>query len=306
MAIKNVTAGPLEPTWEVVQRARRVWDRVLGPLALFAILFGLVVLGVLLIDVFSDGLTRLNWNFLTSFPSRKPEETGLLSALVGSIWLITLTAIISFPVGASAAIYLEEYATRNRCVELIEINIANLAGVPSIIYGLLGLELFVRFLFPVTNGRTILSGALTMSLLILPIIIIATREALRAVPDSLRQAGLALGASRWQVVRDQVLPLALPGALTGTILALSRAIGETAPLITIGALTYIAYLPPFSLEALQTPFTVLPIQIFNWVSRPQQGFHQVAAAGIMVLLMVLLSMNAGAIYLRNRYQRRAV
>jgi phosphate transport system permease protein len=280
---------------------------MLGPLALIATLFGLVVLAVLLIDVFSDGLSRLNWNFLTSFPSRKPEEAGLLSALVGSIWLISLTALISFPVGVSAAIYLEEYAVKNRFVEFIEINIANLAGVPSIIYGLLGLELFVRFLFPLTNGRTIISGALTLSLLILPVIIIATREALRAVPDSLRQAGLALGATRWQVVRDQVLPQAIPGALTGTILALSRAIGETAPLITIGALTYIAYLPPGNpVEALRTPFTVLPIQIFNWVSRPQAGFQEVAAAGIIVLLVVLLTMNVGAVYLRNRYQRRTV
>ena len=302
----KATKAPLEPTWEAVRGARRLWDRLLGPLSLMATLFGLVVLGALLVDVFGDGLPRLSWHFLTSFPSRKPEEAGILSALVGSIWLISLTALISFPVGVGAAIYLEEYATRSRLVELIEINIANLAGVPSIIYGLLGLELFVRFLSPITKGRTILSGALTMSLLVLPVIIIATREALRAVPDSLRQAGLALGATRWQVIRDQVLPQALPGALTGTILALSRAIGETAPLITIGALTYIAYLPPLSPKALQTPFTVLPIQIFNWVSRPQKEFHQVAAAGIIVLLAVLLTMNAGAIYLRHRYQRRSV
>ena len=307
MAVQNPTAAPLEPTWAPIRGARRLWDRILGPLSLIATLFGLVVLAVLLIDVFGDGLSSLNWNFLTSFPSRKPEEAGLLSALVGSIWLISLTALISFPVGVSAALYLEEYAVKNRFVAFIEINIANLAGVPSIIYGLLGLELFVRFLFPLTNGRTIISGALTMSLLILPVIIIATREALRAVPDSLRQAGLALGATRWQVVRDHVLPQALPGALTGAILALSRAIGETAPLITIGALTYIAYLPPGNpVEALRTPFTVLPIQIFNWVSRPQAGFHEVAAAGIIVLLVVLLTMNAGAVYLRNRYQRRSV
>lgn len=307
MTVQNPTTASLEPTWAPVRGARRLWDRILGPLSLIATLLGLMVLAMLLFDVFSDGWSRLNWNFLTSFPSRKPEEAGLLSALVGSIWLISLTALISFPVGVSAALYLEEYAVKNRFVEFIEINIANLAGVPSIIYGLLGLELFVRFLFPLTNGRTIISGALTMSLLVLPVIIIATREALRAVPDSLRQAGLALGATRWQVVRDQVLPQALPGALTGVILALSRAIGETAPLITIGALTYIAYLPPINpVEALQTPFTVLPIQIFNWVSRPQAGFHEVAAAGIIVLLVVLLAMNASAIYLRNRYQRRTV
>lgn len=296
----------LTPTWAPIRGARRLWDRLLGPLALVATLLGLVVLVVLLIDVFRDGWPRLSWQFLTSFPSRKPEEAGILSALVGSLWLISLTALFAFPLGVGAAIYLEEYAPRSRFTEFIEVNIANLAGVPSIIYGLLGLEVFVRFLFPITNGRTILSGALTMTLLVLPMIIIATREALRAVPDSLRQAGLAMGATRWQVVRDLILPQALPGALTGTILALSRAIGETAPLITIGALTYIAYLPPFSLEALRTPFTVLPIQIFNWVSRPQAGFHQAAAAGIIVLLVVLLSMNAGAIYLRNRFQRRTV
>jgi len=283
---------------------RQVLDRLFEPLALIATLLGLIVLSVLLWDVVQGGLPRLNWQFITSFPSRKPEEAGILSALVGSLWLLGLTALIAFPMGVGAGIYLEEYAPDNRLTRLIEINIANLAGVPSIIYGLLGLEIFVRFLFPITGGRSVLSGALTMSLLILPIIIIATREALRAVPDTLRQAGYALGATRWQVIRDQVLPLALPGILTGTILALSRAIGETAPLITIGALTYIAFLPPIGPDALRSPFTVLPIQIFNWISRPQKGFHANAAAGIIVLLVVLLSMNSIAILLRNKYQKR--
>jgi phosphate transport system permease protein len=275
---------------------------------LAATLLGLVALAALLFDVFTDGLPRLNWQFLTSFPSRKPEEAGLLSALVGSVLMIGITAVLALPIGLGAALYLEEYASDNRFTRFIEINIANLAAVPSIIYGLLGLEIFVRFLLPITNGRSVLSGSLTMALLILPIIIIATREALKAVPDSLRQAGLALGASRWQVIRDHILPLALPGSLTGTILALSRAIGETAPLITIGALTYIAFLPPLEdpVATLQTPFTVLPIQIFNWVSRPQKGFHENAAAGIVVLLIVLLAMNALAIFLRNRYQKRWV
>jgi phosphate transport system permease protein len=290
--------------WAPVKAMRHFWDRLFGPLCLAATLLGLVVLAILLIDVFSDGVPRLSWEFLTSFPSRKPEEAGLLSALVGSTLMIVITAIVAFPIGIGAALYLEEYASDNHFTRFIEINIANLAAVPSIIYGLLGLEIFVRLLFPLTNGRTVLSGSLTMALLVLPVIIIATREALRAVPDSLRQAGLALGGSRWQVIRDHVLPLALPGSLTGTILALSRAIGETAPLITIGALTYIAYLPPGNLEALRTPFTVLPIQIFNWVSRPQRGFHETAAAGIVVLLIVLLAMNALAIFLRNRYQKR--
>lgn len=283
---------------------RKAMDRLFEWLALIATFLGLIVLAALLWDVLQDGLPRLSWQFLTSFPSRKPEEAGILSALVGSLWLLGLTALIAFPIGVGAGIYLEEYAPDNWLTRLIEINIANLAGVPSIIYGLLGLEIFVRFLFPVTGGRSVLSGALTMSLLILPILIIATREALRAVPDTLRQAGYALGATRWQVIRDQVLPLAFPGILTGTILALSRAIGETAPLITIGALTYIAFLPPIGLEGLRSPFTVLPIQIFNWVSRPQKGFHANAAAGILVLLIVLLSMNSIAIVLRNRYQKR--
>lgn len=305
MTTSNTTMSP-DLVWAPVKATRQFWDRFFGPLCLVATLLGLVALAALLFDVFTDGLPRLNWQFLASFPSRKPEEAGLLSALVGSVLMIGITAVLALPIGLGAALYLEEYASDNRFTRFIEINIANLAAVPSIIYGLLGLEIFVRFLLPITNGRSVLSGSLTMALLILPIIIIATREALKAVPDSLRQAGLALGASRWQVIRDHILPLALPGSLTGTILALSRAIGETAPLITIGALTYIAFLPPLEdpVETLRTPFTVLPIQIFNWVSRPQKGFHENAAAGIVVLLIVLLAMNALAIFLRNRYQKR--
>lgn len=286
-------------------RGRAIVDGAFGPLAFLATLFGLAVLAILLADILRDGLPRLSWQFITSFPSRKPEQAGILSPLVGSLWLISLTALIATPVGIGAAVFLEEYASDSALARLIEINISNLAGVPSIIYGLLGLELFVRILYPLTNGRTVLTGALTMSMLVLPVIIIATREALRAVPDSLRHAGFALGATQWQVLRAHVLPQALPGALTGVILALSRAIGETAPLITIGALTYIAYVPPLSPAALRTPFTVLPIQIYNWVSRPQEGFHVAAAAGIVVLLAVLLSMNAVAVAIRNRYQRRA-
>ncbi len=295
---------PSPATFRRSQRVRRLMDRFFEVLALIATLFGLFMLTLFLFNVLRDGLPRLSWQFITSFPSRKPEEAGILSALVGSLWLLGLTALFAFPLGVSAAIYLEEYAPDNWLTRLLEINIANLAGVPSIIYGLLGLEIFVRFLFPITNGRSVLSGALTMSLLILPVIIIATREALRAVPHTVREAGYALGATQWQVIRDHVLPQALPGILTGTILALSRVIGETAPLITIGALTYIAFLPPLSLEGVRSPFTVLPIQIFNWVSRPQRGFHINAAAGIIVLLIVLLLMNATAIVLRNKYQRR--
>jgi phosphate transport system permease protein len=289
---------------EAHRAARRRAGRLFELAGLLATCFGLVVLAVLVVDVFTDGLPRLGWEFLTSYPSRKPESAGILAALVGSLWLLVLTAIIAFPIGVGAAIYLEEYSTQSRLQRLIEINIANLAGVPSIIYGLLGLELFVRVMQPITGGRSVLAGALTMALLVMPIVIIAAREALRAVATSQRTAAYALGATRWQVTSRVVVPAALPGILTGTILALSRAVGETAPLITMGALTYVAFLPDLSLAGLQSPFTVLPIQIFNWVSRPQAGFHVNAAAGIVVLLVVLLMMNAAAIILRNRYQRR--
>ncbi len=283
---------------------RRLAERVFKRLGQAATFFGVGVLAVLLLDVLSDGLPRLGWEFLTSYPSRRPESAGIYTALVGSIWMLAVTAATAFPLGVGAAVYLEEYSTRTRLDRIIEINIANLAGVPSIIYGLLGLEVFVRIMSPVTGGRSVLAGGMTMALLVMPIIIIASREALRAVPDTLRQGGYALGATRWQVVSRLVVPSAMPGILTGTILALARAIGETAPLITIGALTYVAFVPELSLEGLRTPFTALPIQIFNWVSRPQAGFHVNAAAGIIVLLTVLITMNATAVLLRNRYQRR--
>ena len=255
---------------------------------------GIAALLVLLADILYRGLPTLTWNFLTSFPSRSPQAAGILSALAGSLWLIGLTALLALPTGLAAAVWLEEYARRSNWLSwLIEVNIANLAGVPSIIYGLLGLGLFVRALH---LERSLLAGALTMSLLVLPIIIINSREALRAVPSSQRDAAYALGATRSQAVWGVVLPAALPGVLTGVILALSRAIGETAPLITIGALTFVAFLPTSPLDR----FTVLPIQIFNWVSRPQAGFHALAASGIIVLMVALLSMNALAIYLRDR------
>jgi phosphate transport system permease protein len=292
-------------TSEAHRASRRRTGRLFELAGLLATCVGLVVLAVLVVDVLGDGLPRLGWDFITSYPSRKPEDAGILAALVGSLWLLVLTALVAFPIGVGAAIYLEEYSTQSRLQRLIEINIANLAGVPSIIYGILGLELFVRIMRPITGGRSVLAGALTMALLVMPIVIIAAREALRAVAGSQRQAAYALGATRWQVTSRVVVPAALPGILTGTILALSRAVGETAPLITMGALTYVAFLPDLSLAGLQSPFTVLPIQIFNWVSRPQPGFHVNAAAGIVVLLVVLLLMNATAIVLRNRYQRRS-
>ncbi|MBD2180805.1 phosphate ABC transporter permease PstA [Aerosakkonema funiforme] len=289
--------------FKVALPTRYNFDRIFVIATWAATLFGLVVLAVLSIDVLVDGLPRLNWSFLISYPSRRPSIAGILSPLIGSIWLLVVTALIAFPLGVGAAIFLEEYSTDNWFTRLIEINIANLAAVPSIIYGLLGLQVFVRWMLPITAGRSILSGALTLTLLILPIIIVASREALRTVPSSLRQAGYALGATRWQVIREHVFPLALPGILTGTILALSRAIGETAPLIVIGALTFITFLPPISPKGLQSPFTALPIQIFDWVSRPQAAFHNNAAAGIIVLMLLLLLMNATAILLRNKFQQ---
>jgi len=276
----------------------RQWtERIFKVAAVVALLFALGTLAALLLDVLVDGARRLNWQFLTSFPSRKPEQAGIFSALVGTVSLMILTALFALPVGVGAAIYLEEYAKQGWFSRLVEINIANLAGVPSIIYGLLGLELFVRAM---GLGRSLLAGALTMAILVLPIIIISSREAIRTVPPSIREASYALGASRWQTIWHQVLPLAFPGILTGSILAFSRAIGEAAPLITIGTLTYIAFLP----DSLLAPFTVLPIQIFNWVSRPQKGFFAAAASGILVLLVVLLLMNALAVYLRQRYQKK--
>ena len=251
------------------------------------------ILGILILEVTLLGLPWLNFDFLTRFPSRFPEKAGILAGLAGTLWLVTLTAAIAIPIGVLAAVYLEEYAKPGRVSTFITINIANLAGVPSIVYGIIGLAIFVRFL---GLDRSVLAGAMTMSLLILPVIIIASREAIKAVPSSLRQVAFALGATRWQVTRDHVLPQAMPGILTGVILALSRAIGETAPLIMIGALTYIAFVP----EGPMDEFTALPIQIYNWTSRPQQAFHELASAGIIVLLLVLLIMNATAVWIRYR------
>ncbi len=255
--------------------------------------FAVLILAVLIYEVSSLGMPWLDMQFLQSFPSRFPEKAGIKSALIGTLWLVSLTAAFAIPVGVLAAVYLEEYAKPTRLTEFININIANLAGVPSIVYGILGLAIFVRFF---GFERSVLSGALTMSLLIMPVIIIAAREAIKAVPSSLRQAAYAVGATRWQVVRSHVLPSAIPGILTGVILAISRAIGETAPLIMIGALTYVAFIP----EGPMDEFTALPIQIFNWTSRPQEEFHELASAGIVVLLVVLLMMNALAVFIRYR------
>jgi phosphate transport system permease protein len=277
-------------------------DRVFVALVFAATLVGLVVLAVLLVDVVRDGLPWLSWSFITSFPSSTPTSAGIYPALLGSLWLLGLTALFSVPLGIGAAVYLEEYAADNWLTRLIEVNISNLAGVPSIIYGLLGLGIFVNLLGPITGGPSILSGALTLSLLILPVIIIATREALRAIPDTVREGGYALGATRWEVIRSHLLPMAIPGALTGTILALSRAIGETAPLIVVGAATYLTFAP----DGPRSKYSALPIQIYYWVSQPQEEFKVgLAAAGIVVLIALLILTNSFAIWLRNRYQRRS-
>jgi len=260
-------------------------------------LFGLVLLVVFIGDILIDGISRIDWAFITDLPSRKAEKSGIYTALMGSIWILLLTCLIAVPVGVAAGVYLEEYSKKNRLSALLEINISNLAGVPSIIYGLLGLEVFVRIM---GLGASVLAGALTLSLLILPIIIVATREAVKAVPSSIRDASYALGASKWQTIWNQILPASGGGILTGVILALSRAVGETAPLIVVGALAYVPFAPTNPLDE----FSVLPIQIFNWISRPQHGFIENAAAAIIILLLITFVMNGIAVYFRNKWQKK--
>ncbi len=263
-----------------------------------AIFLGLAGLAALLMRVLWEGVPWLSIHFITDYPSRFPEQAGMKSAIFGTIWIMGLTALFTIPVGVGAAIYLEEYAPKNWFTRIIEVNISNLAGVPSIVYGLLGLAVFVQIL---SLGRTVVAGALTMSLLVMPIVIIASREAIRAVPSTYREASYGLGATKFQTVKDVVLPQATPGIMTGTILAMSRAIGEAAPMVAISALVFLTFIPTNPLDE----FSVMPIQIYNWVSQPQAGFGGIAAAGIIVLLGVLLSMNAVAIYIRNRTQRRS-
>ena len=260
------------------------------------------MLAVLLVDVISDGAGRLSLGFLTSFPSQIfPENSGIYPALIGSLWLLGLTAVISVPLGLGAAVYLEEYAADTRINRAIEINISNLAGVPSVIYGLLGLGVFVQFLAPVTGGQSVLTGALTLSLLILPVLIVTTREALRTISPSIREGGYALGATKWEVIWSHLLPMALPGALTGMILALSRAIGEAAPILVVGAVGYQTFVTSSPFDG----FMALPTQIYDWISRPQDVFQQLAAAAIVVIMAVLLVANSVAIILRNRFQQRS-
>ncbi len=286
------------------------WDKVFVIAGLLCLMVGVLTLALLLAGLIHDGAGRLNWEFFSNFPSRRAERAGILSAMVGSSLVMLVTALAAIPLGIAAGVYLEEYARRNWVTEIIEINVTNLAGVPSIIYGLLALSLFV---YGLGFGQSILSAGLTLALLILPVIIVSTREAIRAIPGSIREGAYALGATRWQTVRDHVVPYSTGGILTGVIIGLARAIGETAPIITIGALTFIAFLPPapvsgefpfISFEWLRSPFTVMPIQMFNWLSRPQAAFQENAAAAGVVLVVMTLLMNAAAIWLRARYRKR--
>ncbi len=291
-------------------RYNKFWNYLFLIIGLLSTMVGLILLCALMLDLATDGAPRLSYKFLTSFPSRFPDEAGILSAWVGSFLLLLVTALAAIPLGVAAGIYLEEYGRKNWLTDIIEINIANLAGVPSIVYGLLALGLFVYFL---KLGESILTGGLTLALLILPMVIMATREAIRAIPNSIREASYALGATKWQTVQWHIIPYSTGGILTGVIIGLSRAIGETAPIITVGALTFIAFLPtspvtpefPFvSFKWLMDPFTVMPIQMFNWVSRPQKEFQlNAAAAGIILMVMTLL-MNGLAIYIRYRFRKK--
>jgi phosphate transport system permease protein len=308
--MRAATAGATIDTVRANVSRRKVLDRVFVVVGLLMMFAALLVLVVLFVDLVRDGASRLNWDFLNSFPSRKAERAGILSAWVGTSLIMLVTAAVTMPVGVAAAIYLEEYAPKNWFTAIIEINVTNLAGVPSIVYGLLALGLFV---YQFDLGQSILTAGLTLSLLILPIVIVATREALRAVPRPIREAAYALGATRWEVTAHHVLPYSTGGILTGMIIGLSRAIGETAPLITIGALSFIAFLPesPFKAEFpyvsfswLNEAFTAMPIQMFNWVSRPDPAFQVNAAAAGAILLGMTLLMNGIAIYVRYRFRKR--
>lgn len=278
-------------------RKNRLLDQAFKFWGIACTFIGLILLTIFIGSIFIDGLQRIDWSFITSLPSRKAERAGIYTALMGSVWILVFTTLIALPLGIAAAIYLEEYAKESKLASLLEVNISNLAGVPSIIYGLLGLEVFVRIL---EMGASVLAGSFTLALLILPIVIVSTREAIKAVPKSIRDASFALGASKWQTVSQQLLPASFGGILTGIILALSRAIGETAPLIVIGALAYV----PFAPESPMDEFSVLPIQIFNWISRPQHGFEVNAAAAIIILLLITFIMNGIAVYFRNRWQSK--
>lgn len=276
---------------------RILLNRIFKVLFLLATMFGLFVLGVLLYRIFTQGIGSLSMDFFTNFASRKPEEAGIKAALTGTIWLMGVVTPVTLILGVGTSLYLEEYAPKNKMTTFIQINISNLAGVPSIVFGLLGLTIFVRAF---AMGQSVLAAGLTMSLLILPVIIVAGQEAIRGVPKDLRAASYAMGATKWQTIFRVVLPAAIPGIITGAILALSRAIGETAPLVVVGIPMFIAFLP----KTIFDTFTVLPMQIYNWTSRPQEEFQAVAAAGIIVLMVLLISMNSVAVLIRNKFQKR--
>ncbi len=290
--------------------AHKRWDAIFGVVGVLALMLGVLTFAALFIDMAIDGVPRLTGDFFTNFPSRRPAQAGILSAWVGSTLVMLVTAFFAVPLGVAAGVYLEEYAAKNWVTDIIEINITNLAGVPSIVYGLLALGLFVyQFGF----GQSILSAGLTLALLILPVVIVATREAIRSIPQGIREGAYALGATQWQMCKDHIIPYSMPGILTGVIIGMARAIGETAPIITIGALTFIAFLPPAPVQAeppfvsfdwVMSPFTVMPIQMFNWTSRPEAAFHQNAAAAGFVLVLMTLGMNAVAIWLRYRLRKK--
>ena len=272
-------------------------DYIVNYLLFFSVIIAFLTLISLIFDIFNDGWDWFDWQFFNSFPSRKPEIAGIKAAFYGTVWVMSITALLSIPIGISTALYLEMFADDSRFNRFIKVNISNLAGVPSIIYGIIGMAVFVEFF---QMGRVILAGALTMTLLILPIIIIASQEAIKQVPGYYMDAALALGATKWQAVVKVILPQSIPGIVSGFILAMSRAIGESAPMIAISALVYITFLPEGPLDR----FTVMPIQIYNWISQPQDGFRGLAAAGIILLLIMLLSLNSLAIFLRDYFQRR--
>ena len=274
-------------------------DNVFAAMFVGSVVIGVLVLAWLLIEVFIDSFGWLDWQFLSSYSSRHPDRAGVLAPIAGTFWVIILTAVMTVPVGIATAVYLEEFAPKNRLTRLIQLNISNLAGVPSVVYGLLGLAIFVQYLFD--GQRSLLAGSLTLSLLVMPIVIIASQEAIRAVPPSYRDAAYAMGATRWQVVKMVVLPQSIPSIMSGIILAMSRAIGETAPILVVSSLVFITYVPTSPFDR----FTVLPLQIVTWVSQPQDDFRNIAAAAIVILLVMLLTMNAAAIYIRAKFQKRA-
>ncbi|MCC5896007.1 MAG: phosphate ABC transporter permease PstA [Alkalibacterium sp.] len=276
---------------------RRMYNKTGQVLFFLSTVFGMIVLATLLVRIFTQGFDYLNWDFLTSYASRRPEDAGIKAAIAGTVWVMGITIPVSLVLGVGTALYLEEYAAKNKFTHFIELNLSNLAGVPSIVFGLLGLTVFVRTF---AMGRSILAGGLTMSLLILPIIVVASKESIRSIPQEQYEAAYAMGATKWQIIKTVVLPAATPGILTGAILSLSRAVGETASLLMIGAMAFIAYLP----DSIFSSFTVLPIQIFNWAGRPQAAFQSVAAAGSIVLLVILIAMNSVAIIIRNKYTKR--